>query len=238
VHAFLCVHPQGRLRVTTRRDGAPAASELTPFYMLGLDLPPPPLFQDVMEKNIIPQVALATCLAKFDGATEQDVLRAGRKTYTLDALPPYLILHMKRFTKNNFFVEKNPTIVTFPVRNLELRDALPLPPGLASKYDLVANICHDGACRGARGARACWGRVADGTRDGPRRLAARCVCARQAGRGRLPRAGAPRGRHVVRGCGCVLAGACESAAVLRCATRAECRCSCALSRCAGMRRRT
>jgi U4/U6.U5 tri-snRNP-associated protein 2 len=143
---------QGRLRVTTRRDGAPAASELTPFYMLGLELPPPPLFQDVMEKNIIPQVALGTCLAKFDGATEHDLLRAGRKTYAIDALPPYLILHMKRFTKNNFFVEKNPTIVTFPVRNLELRDALPLPPGLASKYDLVANICHDGA-------RACEGRA-------------------------------------------------------------------------------
>lgn len=27
-----------------------------PFLMLGLDLPPPPLFKDVMEKNIIPQV--------------------------------------------------------------------------------------------------------------------------------------------------------------------------------------
>ncbi|MCH95665.1 U4/U6.U5 tri-snRNP-associated protein 2-like, partial [Trifolium medium] len=26
-----------------------------PFLMLGLDLPPPPLFKDVMEKNIIPQ---------------------------------------------------------------------------------------------------------------------------------------------------------------------------------------
>lgn len=30
-----------------------------PFLMLGLDLPPPPLFQDVMEKNIIPQVLYA-----------------------------------------------------------------------------------------------------------------------------------------------------------------------------------
>lgn len=27
-----------------------------PFLMLGLDLPPPPLFRDVMEKNITPQV--------------------------------------------------------------------------------------------------------------------------------------------------------------------------------------
>jgi hypothetical protein len=30
-----------------------------PFLMLGLDLPPPPLFKDVMEKNIIPQVILS-----------------------------------------------------------------------------------------------------------------------------------------------------------------------------------
>lgn len=29
-----------------------------PFLMLGLDLPPPPLFKDVMEKNIIPQVGV------------------------------------------------------------------------------------------------------------------------------------------------------------------------------------
>lgn len=33
-----------------------------PFLMLGLDLPPPPLFKDVMEKNIIPQVPDATYL--------------------------------------------------------------------------------------------------------------------------------------------------------------------------------
>lgn len=31
--------------------------------------------------------------------------------------------------QNNFFVEKNPTIVNFPVKNLELRDILPIPPG-------------------------------------------------------------------------------------------------------------
>jgi len=32
-----------------------------PFLMLGLDLPPPPLFKDVMEKNIIPQVLFHQC---------------------------------------------------------------------------------------------------------------------------------------------------------------------------------
>ncbi|PKI66404.1 hypothetical protein CRG98_013206 [Punica granatum] len=66
-----------------------------PFLMLGLDLPPPPLFKDVMEKNIIPQVS--------------------RMRYRVTRLPQYLILHMRRFTKNNFFVEKNPTLGSYRV---------------------------------------------------------------------------------------------------------------------------
>lgn len=37
-----------------------------------------------------------------------------RKRYCLTRLPRYLILHLVRFTKNNFYVEKNPSIVTFP----------------------------------------------------------------------------------------------------------------------------
>ncbi|KAJ0602432.1 putative ubiquitinyl hydrolase 1 [Helianthus annuus] len=49
---------------------------------------------------------------------------------------------MRRFTKNDFFVEKNPTIVNFPMKNLELKDYIPLPT--SNKYDLVANIVHDG----------------------------------------------------------------------------------------------
>jgi U4/U6.U5 tri-snRNP-associated protein 2 len=37
-----------------------------PFLMLGLDLPPPPLFKDVMEKNIIPQVFMHYVLARLE----------------------------------------------------------------------------------------------------------------------------------------------------------------------------
>jgi hypothetical protein len=43
-----------------------------------------------------------------------------RKQYRIKELPRYLVLHFCRFTKNNFNLEKNPTIVTFPVRNLEM----------------------------------------------------------------------------------------------------------------------
>ncbi|XP_024961325.1 U4/U6.U5 tri-snRNP-associated protein 2-like isoform X2 [Cynara cardunculus var. scolymus] len=122
-----------------------------PFLMLGLDLPPPPLFKDVMEKNIIPQVPLFNILKKFDGESITEVVRPriARMRYRVTRLPQYLILHMRRFTKNNFFVEKNPTLVNFPVKNLELKDYIPLPmpkeeEKLRSKYDLIANIVHDG----------------------------------------------------------------------------------------------
>ncbi|CAJ1795141.1 unnamed protein product, partial [Sphenostylis stenocarpa] len=122
-----------------------------PFLMLGLDLPPPPLFKDVMEKNIIPQVPLFNILKKFDGETITEVVRPhiARMQYRVTRLPKYMILHMRRFTKNNFFVEKNPTLVNFPVKNLELKDYIPLPTPnenekLRSKYDLIANVVHDG----------------------------------------------------------------------------------------------
>ena len=34
----------------------------------------------------------------------------------LTRLPPYLILCIKRFTKNTFFVEKSPAIINFPIK--------------------------------------------------------------------------------------------------------------------------
>lgn len=43
----------------------------SPFLFLSVDLPPPPLFQDAVERNIIPQVSLASVLAKYDGKTVQ-----------------------------------------------------------------------------------------------------------------------------------------------------------------------
>lgn len=91
----------------------------SPFLFLALDLPPTPLFQDLNEKKIIPQVALSTILAKFDGKTTQE-FGPTLKRHHLSALPPYVILHIKRFTKNNFVEEKNPTIVNFPMRGVEM----------------------------------------------------------------------------------------------------------------------
>ncbi|CAJ0768966.1 12875_t:CDS:10, partial [Entrophospora sp. SA101] len=110
----------------------------TRFLFLTLDLPPPPLFQDEVEKNIIPQVALSTVLQKYDAGA--------LKRFQLISLPNYLIFHIKRFTKNNWDLEKNPTIVNFPIKNIDMKDFLENPESemLDTHYDLIANICHEG----------------------------------------------------------------------------------------------
>lgn len=69
-------------------------------------------------------------LKKYDGQRIHDDIKNGRRKYRLTRLPKYMVLHMKRFTKNNFFIEKNPTIVNFPVKNLELKDIIPVPTGM------------------------------------------------------------------------------------------------------------
>lgn len=91
----------------------------SPFLYLTCDLPPPPLFTDEFKENIIPQVNLYQLLAKFNGYTEKEYKTYKEnfmKRFEITRLPPYLILYIKRFTKNTFFVEKNPTIVNFPVK--------------------------------------------------------------------------------------------------------------------------
>ncbi|KAF8641080.1 hypothetical protein AX17_000724 [Amanita inopinata Kibby_2008] len=113
---------------------------VSPFLFLALDLPPPPLFQDAVEKNIIPQVNIHTVLAKYDGKSTQE-FGAQLRRYRCQRLPAYIILHFKRFTKNVFVEEKNPTIVNFPLRGLDLGDYVDSPPSDASTlYDLMANV--------------------------------------------------------------------------------------------------
>eukprot|EP00057_Strongylocentrotus_purpuratus_P000880 XP_001185686.2 PREDICTED: U4/U6.U5 tri-snRNP-associated protein 2 isoform X1 [Strongylocentrotus purpuratus] len=131
-----------------------------PFLFLSLDIPPAPLFKDELEQNIIPQVPLSSLLAKFDGQTEKEYKTYKEsfvKRYQLTQLPPYLILCMKRFTKNTFFVEKNPTIVNFPVKNIDLAEMLLDDPEVLAAhkyttYDLVANIVHQGQPGRGKGA--------------------------------------------------------------------------------------
>lgn len=94
------------------------------FLQLTLDIPEKPLFRDEDGGLVIPQESLVTVLKKFDGVTFSDALTksgmAQRKRYQLLQLPNYLILHLARFKTNQYSREKNPTIVAFPVKNLDL----------------------------------------------------------------------------------------------------------------------
>ena len=96
----------------------------TSFLQLTLDIPEKPLFRDDEGGLVIPQEPLVTVLKKFDGVNFSDALSksgtAQRKRYVLRELPPYLILHLARFKSNRYSREKNPTIVAFPVKNLDL----------------------------------------------------------------------------------------------------------------------
>ena len=113
------------------------------FLMLHMELPHVPLFQDARsEAQVIPQVSLERSLLKrFDASTPDPKTR---RRFRITKLPDYLVISYSRFVKNNFFTEKNPTIVTFPVRGLNVADHVPVPEGEAATYDLVANIVHDG----------------------------------------------------------------------------------------------
>ncbi|KAJ3284422.1 u4/U6.U5 tri-snRNP-associated protein 2-like protein [Rhizoclosmatium globosum] len=116
----------------------------SPFLFLSLDLPPMPLFQDELERNIIPQVPLADLLEKYDGVTEKEYTLSVKR-FRITKLPQFLIFHIKRFTKNNFTTEKNSTIVNFPIRGMDMREYLdPAVKDSNTTYNLVANICHDG----------------------------------------------------------------------------------------------
>ena len=90
-----------------------------PYSMLTLEIPPAPLFTDDTERSILPQVALESLLAKFDGTTVQESLNM-RQTYRLKSLPTYLVLHIKRYSKGNWATEKNPTVVQFPLKEMDL----------------------------------------------------------------------------------------------------------------------
>ncbi|KAI5850043.1 hypothetical protein BZA05DRAFT_400713 [Tricharina praecox] len=122
-------------------------TDIARFLMLTLDLPPKPIFKDEQDKNIIPQVPLTTILSKYDGLHSQELLGQRRRYRLLHPMPPYLIFHVKRFAKNKFVEERNPTIVTFSPRALDMSPYIEPseghPGGEPVLYDLIANITHE-----------------------------------------------------------------------------------------------
>lgn len=135
-----------------RFEDAEVKTDVSRYMMLTLELPTKPLFQDELEKNIIPQIPLTSILSKYDGIKAQEHLNTRKRYRLLHPLPPYLMFHIKRFSTNKFLSERNPTIVTFDARNLDMSPYV--EPNVKFHrhgepiwYDLVANIVHE-AVRG------------------------------------------------------------------------------------------
>merc|ERR1712194_754502 len=79
-----------------------------------------------------------------------EMMNGDRRQYVITRLPQYLIIHIKRFSKNTQqYVEKNPTIVNFPVRNLDLAAYTELSDAdneknVQTKFNLMSSTQHDG----------------------------------------------------------------------------------------------
>lgn len=122
----------------------------TTFMYLTCDLPAPPLYPDEMRENIIPQVPLFGILNKFNGLAEKEYKTykdSTLKRFEITQLPPFIILYIKRFNKTTFILEKNPTIVNFPVKAIDFGELLSAEVRARHRhtsYDLIANIVHDG----------------------------------------------------------------------------------------------
>jgi U4/U6.U5 tri-snRNP-associated protein 2 len=123
--------------------------EEVPFTYLTLDVPPMPLFKDEQDQNVIPQIPLTVLLRKFNGVQEKEYKTykdSTVKKFWLTCLPEYLIVYIKRFQKNNFFVEKNKTIVNFGLKSLDMAEFVAddvKRPGQSLLYDLIGNVVHE-----------------------------------------------------------------------------------------------
>merc|ERR1711977_468288 len=107
--------------------------------MLSLELPPKPIFKDTFHRMQISQVPLSQLLTKYTGKNICDDSKYGKKSLRIKRLPNFLVLAIRRFNKNIFFWEKNPSIVNFPIKNLDLKDISPSSNcHSAIIYDLIA----------------------------------------------------------------------------------------------------
>jgi U4/U6.U5 tri-snRNP-associated protein 2 len=105
------------------------------FLTISMKLPPMPVFKD--EKEMIPTVAIRDIVSDRFG-------KSG-----IVKFPEYLIMHFKRFEMNNFFMEKNTTLVRFPLTGLDLTEFATDPSSsVRCKYSLVSTICHEGKADG------------------------------------------------------------------------------------------
>eukprot|EP00033_Pygsuia_biforma_P002253 GCRY01002497.1.p1 GENE.GCRY01002497.1~~GCRY01002497.1.p1 ORF type:complete len:495 (-),score=82.29 GCRY01002497.1:50-1486(-) len=137
------------LRVTSILGNNPEAKPIIEYkrvMWLDLEIPPPPLFKDAVKDDVLPQVPLPTILEKYNGEKETyDSAENIFRTMIITELPRYLLLKLKRLSKNEFFIEKNPTIVNFTVKNLDMSPYTDEGhKATRTRFDLSSTVTHHG----------------------------------------------------------------------------------------------
>lgn len=124
-------------------DTSLTTTKIVPFFYLQLDLPTVTLLKDEKSKTASLQVPIYTLLSKYDGHTKQFIATSREnRMCKIEALPEYLAFFVKRFTQNMYLIEKNKTIVNFPVDELDMTEYTTETEN--TKYNLSAYICHTG----------------------------------------------------------------------------------------------
>ena len=149
---------QGKIivKIRDKTTNEMVSNTTSPFFHLSLDLPKQETLLADGKQGMRTQVTLKSLLVKYNLTnnnavnstssssenntnyihTENIHLSNGTvhlKSYHVIKAPKFLILNIKRFSKNNFFIEKNNTLVQFPLKDFHF---------LGKKYNLIASIIH------------------------------------------------------------------------------------------------
>jgi len=100
------------------------STAVVPAIVLAVDLPTAPIFKDTRTgQALVAEVTLEDALAKYSGEQITDKVKGDvleRLSYRIVRPPPFLILHVNRFTRNNYHLEKNLAVIRVPVAGLDL----------------------------------------------------------------------------------------------------------------------
>lgn len=119
--------PQDDNAMTAHGASAPPVTtkiQHVPFLVLPIQLPFAPVFAEAKTRSLIHQVKLMDLLEAFAGKKVAELPNGETRKMWISRLPRYLWLHVKRFTTNTVGVEKNNTLVTFPLENLSLEKCI------------------------------------------------------------------------------------------------------------------
>ena len=122
-------------------------NDIQPFVFLTLDVPELKLFADKKtHDHVIPRIDIYEMLQKYNGENETHTKRYGKdivvQRFLIHEPPEYLIIVVDRFHKSLWDTQKNPTIITFPLTDLDMSQFME-DKSKTVKYDIIANVIHD-----------------------------------------------------------------------------------------------